>query len=870
MLRLTWAQMRRSLPRLTAAGIAIVIGTAFVAVTLLAGNIINRSVSGAIAAPYARADLVVGGSLDADTLEQVRTTPGVAAAAPLVTAFEPLTSATRTTVQMVIPTTPDPRLMPLTLADGAWPVGADQVALPGDIAQRLGVGIGDTLTLGSEPATAGDGSSGAAGDSTLQTVTVSGIVDDPRGAFSGSGGAAVRDAAAMTAAMDRYWNDGARDTIIVALADGTSPTTVRAALADAFPNASINTPDELAQQSAQDHTGGENVMFLVFVLTFAAIALLVAGLVITNTFQVLVAQRTRTLAMLRAVGASKRQVGQSVLVEATLLGLASSVAGVLVGCALGQATLAVGASTTASAFLPETITVTWPVVVFPLLVGTAVTVLAALVPARMATRVSPLAALRPADGPTVAKGSAGRVRLVLSLVATVGGLVILGAGAYLGTAQSSAQAGLLAGIAGGAISFVGIAVSAVFWLPRIASWSGRLVGLTGPTARLAAANTLRNPRRTAATSTALLIGVTLVAMMSTGAASARHTLTAQLDGLFPVDVQLQAVPTAGGSAELSPDVIAAVENVDGIVATALPRTAWLTIGGRYYDEDGRLVVGDVPAGTSDGQLVTSVVRGVEPADADAAVNLPSAVEGLTAHTVLIPEAIASNANIDDGDEVPLSGPSGEVTLSAVVVPGSGVGSLLVTPENLAKADAGAAADTMWVRLAGSSTGPVTAINDAVADTNEPVTVDGLALERADYEQVINVSLAIVVGLLAVAVVIALIGVANTLSLSVLERRRESATLRAIGVTRGQLRWMLAVEGMLIAGVGAVLGIVLGLLYGWAGSLAGLGVMGPVELAVPWRDIILVAVIALAAGLIASVAPGRTAARPSPVVALAAD
>ena len=131
-------------------------------------------------------------------------------------------------------------------------------------------------------------------------------------------------------------------------------------------------------------------------------------------------------------------------------------------------------------------------------------------------------------------------------------------------------------------------------------------------------------------------------------------------------------------------------------------------------------------------------------------------------------------------------------------------------------------------------------------------------------------LGIVIGLLAVAVVIALIGVANTLSLSVLERRRESATLRAIGLSRRQLRWMLAVEGMLIAGVGALLGAGLGLLYGWAGSVVVFGSFGDVLLTVPWRDLVLVLLVALVAGLLASVLPGRTAARTSPVAALAVD
>lgn len=179
---------------------------------------------------------------------------------------------------------------------------------------------------------------------------------------------------------------------------------------------------------------------------------------------------------------------------------------------------------------------------------------------------------------------------------------------------------------------------------------------------------------------------------------------------------------------------------------------------------------------------------------------------------------------------------------------------------------------LWVGLddTGDATQVVPAIQDAIVSSDTPVEVAGIAVERAAMQSVIDTILGVIVGLLAVAVVIALIGVANTLSLSVIERRRESATLRAIGLSRAQLRWMLAIEGMLIAGVGAVLGIVLGVLYGWAGAATALSVMGDVSLAVPWRDVALVLVVALVAGLVASVVPGRTAARTSPVAALAVD
>ncbi|WP_369824425.1 FtsX-like permease family protein [Cellulosimicrobium sp. CUA-896] len=496
--------------------------------------------------------------------------------------------------------------------------------------------------------------------------------------------------------------------------------------------------------------------------------------------------------------------------------------------------------------IPATITVTPAVVLVPLLVGTAVTVVASLAPARAATRVAPLEALRPADAPTVARGG-GRVRLVVASLLTLGGTALLAGGIALGYAGTP-EAGILVGVAGGALSFVGILVGAVFWLPAVVGLLGRLLAGTGSTARLASANTLRNPRRTTATSTALLIGVTLVAMMSTGAASARSSLDSALDDQYPVDV-LVATDAYGATGDAVPaEVVRAVSGVDGVARVVELSAAEATL----------------PDGS-----VTSV-HGVHPDQARGVVRSPDELEQLAAGTVLIPQSAAELYGLADGDDVELTGPAGDVVEVTARV--GGVGGWLLTTEDLRALDPEAVVSRLWVGLDDpqAATQVVPTIQDALVETEVPVEVLGAAVERAMMQDVIDTVLGVIVGLLAVAVVIALIGVANTLSLSVIERRRESATLRAIGLSRSQLRWMLAIEGMLIAGVGALLGIVLGLLYGWAGSATALSVMGDVALTVPWRDIALVLVVALAAGLVASVVPGRTAARTSPVAALAVD
>jgi putative ABC transport system permease protein len=497
--------------------------------------------------------------------------------------------------------------------------------------------------------------------------------------------------------------------------------------------------------------------------------------------------------------------------------------------------------------LPTTITVSAATILAPLLVGTLVTVASSFVPARAATRVAPIAALRPADAPTV-RSTVGTVRLVLSLVMAVGGLV--GLGLAIAAAQVSPMIGLALGVLAGAVSFVGVLVGAVFWVPRVVGRVGGLLARSGSSARLAVANSVRNPRRTAATSTALLIGVTLVSLMSTGAASARSSLASELDEQFPVDMVLTSTSwTEGQGADPLPGAtMQQVRSVDGVEdAIELPAATLQSDDGAQWE-----------------------VVAITPDQAATIVRDPSLVDGLQDGTML-------TSSVDDGPagqrvvravEGTSAAGTSAATLSLIGRHAIGLTSL-VTPATLAELAPAAPTTTMWVRL-DPDADPAAVLNDVREVVDQDVLVQSAGAERRSYEQTIDALLAIVVGLLGVAVLIALIGVANTLSLSVLERRRESATLRAIGLSKRQLRISLGVEGMLIAGVGALLGVLLGLVYGWAGSAIIFGAFGDLRLAVPWRDLAIVLVVAVAAGLVASVLPARRAARTSPVAALGVE
>lgn len=847
MIRLTLAQMRLSLSRLVPAGLAIALGTAFVAATLVAGNVMTRSTYDGVTAQYGRADLVVspdrGATLTGEDLATVRRAPGVTAATGLQTTVVELTHGGRRQNQPVIPTTDDAALTPLTVSEGVAPTTATQIALPASSARRLDVAVGDTViatwSTGSptDTSTAGAATAGAEPTQATADLTVTGLVEDPNGAYTQTGGMALAVPSAVTT-----WSDGEYLSAIMLLTPDAAAT--RSALAATLPDGTlVRTRDEAAAASVSQLTDGSNQLVAV-VLGFAGIALLVAALVIANTFQVIVAQRTRTLALLRCVGARRSQLRGSVLLEGTLLGLTSSVIGVLGGLGLAQAALLVLGRMKLGFPLPATLPLTVWAVVVPLVVGTAVTVGACFVPARAATRVAPVAALRPADAPT-ATSSAGRVRGWFALVLTVAGGALLGGVTVvaLGGNDMSGGRGLALlglGVLGGAVSFVGILVGAVLWIPRVVAAVGRLMQGFGPAARLAAANTLRNPRRTAATSTALLIGVTLVVTMSTGAATARRSINDLLDSHFPVDLVAAGPQGAGSDDALPARTLTTVQAVHGIGAAVPVRAAAAELDGRPVTVYGLPV-----------DQATTVLR-------DA-----SLVRALSEGKVLVPK--------NDPAEVTLTSPehSGSVTANAQA---GGVGSgVVIAPLDLLDQIAPSSpVVAVWARLAPDVTAATVLqdVQDALADGS--VSVSSAAAEREYYEQIIDTLLGIVVGLLAVAVVIALIGVTNTLSLSVLERRRESATLRALGMTRRQLRTTLAAEGMVIAGVSAVLGAVLGLLYGWAGSAVVFGVAAKVQLAVPWGDLVTVLIVALLAGLTASVVPARTAARTPPVAALAVE
>ncbi|MCZ2846393.1 ABC transporter permease [Modestobacter sp. VKM Ac-2978] len=808
----TLASIRAHLPRLIASTLAIVIAVGYVVATLVLNATTKATVLEAVGAQYVDADAVVTSDTGEGLVEHVDTLTaldGVQAVDPTWQTYGQ-TGAQYLEIESVAG---DPQLRWQQLTSGALPVRPGEIA----VSERVDAAVGDVVAI-----TVYDDE----GTETTTDATVTGVVD-----LGGDPTAATTGRAYATADQTRAW--GAQEPVDLRIAGttGTDPDALVGAVSAALSGAdvTVRTGTEQAEASVATITGDAGLL-TAFLLVFATIAVLVAGLVIANTFAVLLAQRTRDLALLRCVGATARQVRRSVLGEAVLTGLAASVLGVLAGIGLAAAISAV-VSGMDSPIPLSGLSVPPSTVLIGLAVGTVTTLIAALAPARAATRVAPLAALRPTD-PAPLRSRGGVARLVTGLLLAVAGIALM----VLGVTEAQ----VLVALGGIVLSSLGLLLLAQRAVPPIVAAAGRLLGrLGGLPARLATGNATRNPRRTAATATALLIGVTLTTAMVVGASSTRATAQEGLAAQYPTDVTINtwgdAVPSS---------LQQQLASVDGVVATTSLATGVVT------DPEG----------------YDLRITGVDPAAARPVLRSTSTTLPEVGQ-IVVPEYYPENSPEVWGGPVTLTSEDRSLTLTPVV---GGTNDWLVNDADLQALVPEAAVDTMWLRLADDA--DQTAVIDEIAEVTgnglPSAFVTGLASERAILDQIVDALLLIVTGLLGVAVLIALIGVGNTLALSVVERRQESGLLRALGLTRGQLRALLAWEAVLVAGVAAVLGVLVGSAYGLVGTAAMLSGFGEVVIAVPWLQVGAIVLVATVAGLLASVLPARRAAKTPPVAAIA--
>ncbi|MCZ4607508.1 FtsX-like permease family protein [Streptomyces sp. Lzd4kr] len=721
----------------------------------------------------------------------------------------------------------------MEITSGHAPRGPTEVMVDADTADKHDLKLGDELRT-----------IAATGDIRARIVGIaSWKVTNP--------GAAVVYFDTETAQRGLLGATGRFTQVSVTAADGVSDAKLKQDVAQALDGSyKVQTAKESADENRKD-VGAFMDVIKYAMLGFAGIAFLVGIFLIINTFSMLVAQRTREIGLMRAIGSSRRQVNRSVLVEALLLGFIGSVLGVAagVGIAVGLMKLMSMAGMNLSTD-DLTVKVTTPVV--GLILGVVVTVLAAYLPARRAGKVSPMAALR--DAGTPADGKAGWVRALIGLVLTGAGAFALYAAA---TADKASDGALMLG-GGVVLSLIGFVVIG----PLLAGAVVRVISAVllrafGPVGRMAERNALRNPRRTGATGAALMIGLALVACLSVVGSSMVASATSELDKSVGADYivmsqQQPIVPQAEKAMQQTPGLahVTRYKNVDATLTSPDGKTddTGITAADPTYAEDLRRT-------TTQGTL--------------------SAAYGKDAMSVGSDYAKKHGVRVGDTISVAFKGgETAKLKVAAITDDDTSIdqGARYTSIETLSKylpADRTPQSVMMFGKAKEGQEEAAYAALKKSLDSYPQYQVRDQTDYKEELKDQVGQLLNMVYGLLALAIIVAVLGVVNTLALSVVERTREIGLLRAIGLSRRQLRRMIRMESVVIALFGALLGLGLGM--GWGATaqkllaLEGLNVLD-----IPWPTIIAVFIGSAFVGLFAALVPAFRAGRMNVLNAIATE
>jgi putative ABC transport system permease protein len=823
--------------RLALTALAIVLGVTFISGTFVLTDTLHDTFSNLFGTVYSKIDFQVRGvaqlgsganatrnELPESLLATVRGVPGVAAAEGEVSGYAQFVApdgkaiANGSSPNLAVTFDPDQQLSSLHLIAGGPPVTSDDVVMDAATAQKYGFTVGQRVRILSALPT--------------RTFTITGIAE-----FGDASNLAGATLAAFTlpTAQAIAQVPGQLDDINVLTAPGADKSAVQQAIARVLPaGVEVVTGQTLVSENTTAVSQALS-FFDTALLVFAFISLFVGGFTIFNTFSIIVGQRTRELALLRIVGASRRQVFRSVLAEAALVGLASSLIGLGLGvlAALGLRALVGGFGISlppgSLVFEPRT-------VIVGLLVGVGVTVVAALGPARGAVRIPPVAALDDRQsGPTASL----RRRFIGGTALALVGVVLLA----FGLAKPAIA---LVGIGAVAI-FVGAATLAPAIARPLSSVIGRpLARVLGEPGRLGRENSMRSPRRTAQTAAALMVGLALVAAMSVFGASVSRSTTSSVDQAVSADL----IVTPTGSGELSNSAASLASSVPGVTATTT------FYGGQF--EFGNTLSKLVAVSTNN--LASTVILRMTS-------GTPAA---LAQGEMLIDSTTAQNKHLAVGDTVParfaLTGPT-TLRIGGIYEANALIGSYVVSSAFFLSHYPAQPPAGLLLRTNGS-----TAVDNAV--TNALAPYPNIQVQtRAQYEQAqvsaINQILGLVYALLALAVLIAVIGIVNTLMLSVFERTREIGLLRAVGMRRRQVRTMIRSEAVILAIFGALIGIIIGTGLGVA-LVSSLRNQGITDTVVPVPNLVIFLILAAALGLIAAGWPARRAAKLDVLAAIAAQ
>jgi putative ABC transport system permease protein len=721
------------------------------------------------------------------------------------------------------------RFDPLTYVEGGRPAADDEVVIDKASADDEGFEVGDDVRIAGKE---------AARSYTLVGIATLGDVDS-------FGGATLAELT-LPEAQRVTGKQGQLDQISVAAEEGTSPEQLAANLTAALPK-SLQAETGAENVETQREDVGEFIGFLkTALLIFAGVALFVAAFLIFNTFSITVAQRTREFAMLRALGASRRQILVSVVIEAFVIGLAAAAVGVLAGIGIAPAirslldALGVDLPSTGSVIESRT-------VIVGLALGTGLTVLAALAPALRATRVAPVTGLREGAVPPTVRER--RARMLAGAVLSVLGIVLMLLGVFEAISPAEAWVGV-----GAAALLLGAALLSPRLVTPLAAFVGvpleRLRGIPG---RIARENAIRNPGRTAATAAALMIGLALVSFVAVFAAGIRGSIDSAIDKTISSDL---IVSNQDGFSDIPVATVEVASSVDGVgVASPL----------RYTEDEVR--------GAGDGFVTL-----VDPASAADVLTLDwqdgsqDLLADMAPDEAVVDESWASDNGLGVGDTFDAKTASGRTltyTVTGTFTDNADfIGDYAASDANAAAFGEGRSITNVLVDVdEGAEVGAVSEQIDTLLAERFPVAKveDRQGLKDSIGEQ-LDALVGVVYALLFLSVLVSLFGIVNTLALSIHERTRELGLLRALGASRRQVRRIVRYEAVITALIGAALGAVLGVLFAVLASrpLADQGF----TLEIPVGTLLALLVLAAIAGVLAAIGPARRASRHDVLEALA--
>ena len=847
MLRATIKNLMAHKLRLALTALAVVLGVGFVAGTFVLTDTMSRTFDDLFTDVTRGVDVYVrgessfeaqvGGSrkpISDDLLEQIREVDGVDVASGSVDGYAQFVDPSGEAITpngaptLGVNWVPEP-LTPLSLRDGEAPTGPDEVVVDAGTATDHGFEVGDRITVLTQA---------GAREFTVSGVAGFGDADNLAGATL-----AAFDTATAQKLFDRK---GRFASIEIAAEDGVSTADLQTRIEETLPEGvEASSGASVAREQAQSIQQGLG-FFNTALLVFAGIALFVGAFIIYNTFSITVAQRTREFGLLRALGANSRQIMGSVLLEALLVGITASLVGLGVGVAIAVllqvllGTFGIELPSTTLQLLPRTVVVS-------ILVGTIVTVVSSVLPARKASRVTPMEALREAH-PSHSGWSVKRT-VIGSL------LTALGVGTLLfGLFGNSSQGLSLVGL-GAFTTFIGVSVLT----PLFAAPLARAIGLPFKNmmhvpGKLAQQNAARNPRRTASTAAALMIGLALVGLVGIFGESVKASTNKIVDESLKADFMISNASIAAPPS-ISPRLGKELAELETVRSVAPLRQA------QFRDDQKRSLF----------------LTATDPATFDDVADLEvteGSIEGLSEGGVLLFAPTAEDLELAVGDDLEMRfAATGARDLPVV---GLYENKSMVNTDYIISLDT---YDDVFTERVDTSLLVAKSADATPAEARaeiETVTDDFPNVELQDQTEIkeraasdVDQLLGLVTALLGLALVIALLGITNTLALSVFERTRELGLLRAVGMARSQTKSMIRWESVIISLFGALLGITVGIFFGWA-FVAALNDEGITEFALPFGQLAVYVLFAGIAGIVAAIPPARRAARLNVLEAIATE